>query len=213
MSWIDILIIGIFIMYVIVDFNRGLVNSLASIFSFIVSLVIATSLYKKVYEFIINNTEIYSKLYDFISENFRVGNSGESQGFEQLDLNKLPVGARDFMENIASESNNMNIAFDFATTLTDMILYLLCFLGIFLVVRMVIFVIAGFFDFIARLPVLNLMNKTGGALMGIIEGGIINIIVINSMYSLAILFNQSNVINALNNSHIAQYFYIGYLFF
>ncbi|SHE39573.1 CvpA family protein [Alkalibacter saccharofermentans] len=213
MSWIDILIIGVFVLYVIADFKRGLVNALASILSFVISLIIASSLYKSVYELVTENTDIYSNLYNFIAENFRVGNSSEAKGLEQLDLNKLPVGARDFIQNAAAESGNMNIAFDFAATLADMILYLLCFIGVFLIVRLIIFVIAGFFDFIAKLPVLNIMNKTGGAFMGIIEGAIVNIIIINSIYSLAILFNHSNIINALNNSYIAQYFYIGYLFF
>ena len=98
------------------------------------------------------------------------------------------------------------------TSLTDMILYALCFLGIFLVVRIVIFVLAGLLDFVAKLPGLNILNKLGGLFMGFIEAAIVSLVVVNSAYTLSVLFRIESVINALNNSSIAQYFYIGYFF-
>nr|WP_269747896.1 CvpA family protein [Alkalibacter mobilis] len=206
------MIFGIFLFYFIMDFNRGLVDSLASVFSFLISLVAATALYKTIYAYIVENTEIYENLYGFIKESFNKGDSIGQNGIEKIDISKLPAGAREYIENLAVEAGNMDMGFDFVASIADMILYLMCFVGVFLIVRVVIFMVAGIFDFIAKLPVLNVMNKLGGAAMGIIEGGIVSLIVVNSIYTLAILFSMDGMTNALNNSNLAQYFYIGYLF-
>lgn len=210
MSWIDLMILFIFAFYIVLDFNRGLVQSLASVVSFIVSLVVATTLYKSVYGYILGNTGIYQWIYEFVGKRF--SEQGTPSGFQLLDLERLPLAVRRVLEGIISDSGGSGVGLDLAAALTDMILYALCFLGVFLVVRIFIFVLAGMLDFIAKLPGLNIMNKLGGVLVGAIEGALVSLVVINSLYTLSVLFKWESIIIALNNSSIAQYFYIGYFF-
>lgn len=212
MSWIDILIIGIFILYIVVDFRRGLVNALASIISFILSLVIASSLYRTLYNWIVENTDIFTQINDFINQNFFDADN-TSQGMQALDINRLPVGVKEYISRVIENGSKVNVNIDVPAAITDMLLYLICFLSIFFVVRFAVFVVAGLFDFIAKLPVLNFMNKSGGGLIGVIEGAIVSLVVINSIYTIAILSNYGSLVNSLNNSFLAKYFYIGYLFY
>jgi uncharacterized membrane protein required for colicin V production len=204
------MILFIFAFYIVLDFNRGLVQSLASVVSFIVSLVVATTLYKSVYGYILGNTGIYQWIYEFVGKRF--SEQGTPSGFQLLDLERLPLAVRRVLEGIISDSGGSGVGLDLAAALTDMILYALCFLGVFLVVRIFIFVLAGMLDFIAKLPGLNIMNKLGGVLVGAIEGALVSLVVINSLYTLSVLFKWESIIIALNNSSIAQYFYIGYFF-
>ncbi|QSX07569.1 CvpA family protein [Alkalibacter rhizosphaerae] len=210
MSWVDILILFIFGFYIVLDFNRGLVQSLASVVSFIVSLIVATVLYKSVYAFIVENTGYYDKLVQFLQERFAT--DGSTNGISILDLEKLPEAVRKVIEGLITDSASSGVGVDMAASLADMILYALCFLGVFIVVRIIIFVIAGLLDFIAKLPGLNIVNKLGGVAVGVIEGALISLVIVNGVYTLSILFKMESVINALNNSSIAQYFYIGYFF-
>lgn len=207
MSWIDLLIIFIFIFFIVLDLKRGLVQSLASVVSFVASLIVASLMYKSIYRFLVEKTGVYQWLQDFLSQRFSLG---YNSGTLALDLEKLPKAIalilQELMEGAGSAERNV------LTSLTDMILYALCFLGIFLVVRIVIFVLAGLLDFVSKLPGLNILNKLGGLFMGFIEAAIVSLVVVNSAYTLSVLFRIESVINALNNSSIAQYFYIGYFF-
>lgn len=208
MSWVDLLVVFIFVFFVLLDLKRGLVQSLASVVSFVVSLVVASLLYKSVFQFLVEKTEVYQGLQEFLSKRFSLGDA--PGGVMSLDFDKLPRAVAAILEELVEGAGTAEL--NAVTSLTDMILYALCFLGIFLVVRIVIFLIAGLLDFVAKLPGLNILNKLGGLLMGFIEAAIVSLVVVNSAYTLSVLFRMESVINALNNSSIAQYFYIGYLF-
>lgn len=210
MSWIDILVLFIFGFYIVLDLKRGLVQSLASVLSFIASLVVASALYKTVYAFVLVNTGIYEWLHRAIASHF--ASQDASGGVLPLELDKLPDAVQRVLESLLQESGASALGLDLVRSLTDMILYALCFLAVFLVVRIFIFLLAGMLDFVAKLPGLNIMNKLGGLLIGVVEGAIISLVLVNLVYTLSILFKMESVINALNNSSIAQYFYIGYFF-
>lgn len=207
MSWIDLLIIFLFVFFIVLDLKRGLVQSLASVVSFVVSLIVASLMYKSIYRFLVEKTGVYQWLQEFLSQRFSIGSNS---GTLALDLEKLPKAIALILQELMESAGTAEL--NVLTSLTDMILYALCFLGIFLVVRIVIFVLAGLLDFVAKLPGLNILNKLGGLFMGFIEAAIVSLVVVNSAYTLSVLFRIESVINALNNSSIAQYFYIGYFF-
>lgn len=207
MSWIDLLIIFLFVFFIMLDLKRGLVQSLASVVSFVVSLIVASLMYKSIYRFLVEKTGVYQWLQEFLSQRFSIGSNS---GTLALDLEKLPKAIALILQELMESAGTAEL--NVLTSLTDMILYALCFLGIFLVVRIVIFVLAGLLDFVAKLPGLNILNKLGGLFMGFIEAAIVSLVVVNSAYTLSVLFRIESVINALNNSSIAQYFYIGYFF-
>lgn len=209
MSWIDLLVVFIIVFYIILDFKRGMVQALASVLSFVVALVAATALYRNAYTLVVENTGIYSWLYDIVENRFP---SIYDNGLNLMEVDKLPQVVQNAIGDLLNDTIASGMSFDLAASLTDMILYALCFLGVFIIVRILIFIVAGLLDFIAKLPGLNVMNKFGGLLVGIIEGGIISLVVVNAMYTLSILFKLESVINALNNSSLAHYFYIGYFF-
>lgn len=209
MSWIDLLVLFIIAFYIMLDFKRGLVQSLASVLSFVISLVVASALYKSAYTWVVERTGIYDLIYQIVEERFP---SVYDNGFVLVDVEKLPIAVQKVVEDLINGTTAAGIRMDLAASLTDMILYALCFLGVFLLVRILIFVVAGMLDFIAKLPGLNVMNKFGGLLVGVIEGAIISLIAVNALYTLSILFKMESIINALNNSSLAHYFYIGYLF-
>lgn len=209
MSWVDILVIFIIGFYIVLDFKRGLVQSLASVLSFVVALLVAGALYKSAYSLVVERTGIYNWIYQGVEGRF---SSVFENGIVLADIDKLPLAVQKVVEDLINGMISSGAMVDLAASLTDMIIYALCFLGVFLLVRILIFVVAGMLDFIAKLPGLNVMNKFGGLLIGVIEGAIISLVAVNALYTFSILFKMESIINALNNSSLAHYFYIGYLF-
>ncbi|HCX64003.1 MAG TPA: hypothetical protein DHN33_02175 [Eubacteriaceae bacterium] len=213
MSWIDLLVIGLIVFYVVTDFNRGFIRSVASLVSFVVSLFVAGRLYRLLYDWLVEDTKVYTSIKSFIEKNFfPTQQSGES-GFERLDLMRFPQGAREYLQRHIEGNGSYEVVSDVSVLITDAVLYILCFIAVFILARVAISLVVSIFDVIAKLPVLHFMNKTGGLVIGVIEGLIVNLIVINLIYTFAILFNIQSLINGINNASIAPYFYFGYLFF
>ena len=176
--------------------------------SFVISIVIAGLFYKDITRLIVNKTG----LIDNISVFNQQGQMDFSGLLNTTEVHNFPQGAQEFIQNIISNPNeffgeNMHKGF------TQIILEIVVFFVIILIVRSMIYLIANMFNTVSKLPVLNFFNKTGGGILGIIEGCILNVVIVSFIYTLAIFSNQGILADTVNNSIIAQIFYLGYIIY
>lgn len=209
MSWIDISIILVLLISIAVGYARGLVLSLASLLSFVISIVLANLFYKDLALYIINRTTISSTVSKFITS--ASGEIGKAGSWINGNLvNNLPSGAKDYINNFALEST---VESHLSGMITSAVIHIFCFLLIFTLIKLIIFAISHGLNTVAKLPVLNFFNKSGGVLIGVLQGLLLNFIVVSVLYTIAIFWKQESLIYAINNSVIAPYFYIGYIFY
>ncbi|MFZ7133493.1 MAG: CvpA family protein [Eubacteriales bacterium] len=214
MSWIDILVIFIIAGAAIKGYVRGLVLTLTSIISFVMSIIIAGVFYKDISGLIILNTKIDDAIYSFITEHIGVNDSGYIDAWANgSQVNNIPQGAKGYIDNVIIENTHEIISQDISYTLSQMLIHIMVFIAIFLAVKLLFYFTAHIIDVLFKLPVLNFFNKTGGGIIGMLEGAILSVVIISLLYTVAIFVNYEALADALNNSNIAHLFYLGYIFY
>ena len=62
MSWLDLLIVFVFVFSILSGIRKGLIFSLAALFSFVISFMTANAYYERLGEFLISNTKILEEI-------------------------------------------------------------------------------------------------------------------------------------------------------
>ena len=82
---IDLIIIGIILLFTFIGYKRGLVKIAFSLCTFFIALIISLILYKPVSALIINNTEIDEKIEDTIVQKILPEGLSRTDEFELED--------------------------------------------------------------------------------------------------------------------------------
>lgn len=213
MPWIDIMVLIVLIVGVTRGYRRGLILTLTSIVSFVGSIVIAGLFYKDLSQYVINNTGVGQKLTVFISENIRLGDGTMNTWIEGSNISTFPEGAKGYISASLTENANSFLSQSLSESISQVIIQALVFIVLFFGVRVLFSILGHLIDGVFKLPGLSLVNKAGGGIVGLIEGILINILIVSMVYTLAIFINQGSLVDAVNNSTLAQYFYLGYIFY
>ncbi len=178
---VDICIVAIILLSTFLAYRKGLVKLAVGLFSFIIAVVLTFVLYQPIANIVINCTgidemiedSIYEKANDIIKEDEEESLTNEI--IEQAKNEMLPETARTLSVNIIKG-----------------VVIIILFVGIKIGLRFVTFIA----DLVAKLPVLNQINKAGGIVYGILRGILV-------IYVLLLLTNVSGQIdpeNAVNKS-------------
>lgn len=146
-------------------YKRGLVHIVLSMVAMLVTFVLAGILTVPVSAMIKSATPLYDTIEksvsELVAENDVSTTSLESLGLPEQIEEKILEGAGEAIGNFNEY---------LVTTISDMLLKALTFfvliIVIYIIVRIVIFVC----DFISKLPLINSINKTGGLVVGIVQG-------------------------------------------
>lgn len=204
---VDIIIIVVILLCIFDGYRKGLVGMLFSIVSFIISVILAFALFNPVASLIKNNTELDENIQTAIITNFTSEDSSEDNGSENL-----PDVITNYIEKTANDIKNSSIE-SVAVNISDTCVNGLSFFGIFLVARIVLFIISKVANLIAELPLLKQVNKAGGFLIGIIKGLLIVYIVFAIISFLAPVFEGSQLYSVINESFIGNFMYDNNLLF
>ncbi|MCK9479366.1 MAG: CvpA family protein [Firmicutes bacterium] len=139
--------------------KSGLIKTIFHFGYYIIASAVAMYLYP-----ILSNYLLGSKISEFIHQ--------------KVILPKIAVNTADmampvFMSRII-KSGIENTTESIAATLTAMVLNIICFVGIFLIVKIGLRLTANLLNSIAKLPVLSAFNKFGGLIAGAANGILIS---------------------------------------
>lgn len=215
MNWADIVVLIILGISVLTAYKNGFVKTCFDFFSTIVSLILAYKLYptssawlrstgwfstiKSSVESTINIKEVVSDM--TLSAQTSLINSLELPNFLKTALLKNNNTEVYGMLNVSQIEDYIS------SYIANICINVVAMVGTFLVVLIIIKIIAGVIDLVAKLPVLNFFNKTAGAILGLAKGVIIIWIVcmvITFFYSKPAL---QPILLAIQQSTIAKFFY------
>ncbi len=190
---VDLIIIGIILLSTFLAYKKGLVKLAIGLCAFVISIVITFVLYQPITSFIISNTQIdetienaiYEKANEIIKEN-ESQNSGTSQILETAKNGMLPETARNLSINIVRGGTMIvlfvavQIALKFVTVLADAI---------------------------AKLPIIDQINKAGGTIYGVLRGTLL-VYVILLVLAIPGKINPNNIANeSIDKSSLGKVMY------
>lgn len=179
-TWLGIAATGILVLSGLFGFRRGFVREAVTMFFWVLSIVLVWFMNPYVNNFLKENTPLYeivqNSTRDYVESKLEGNTAMEEQGQSSL-LESL--GLPTFLTEEIKENNNaavyqylaVNTFVDYvsdylALAAINGVSFLVSLLLATLLIRMLTYAL----DIIARLPVINGINKSAGALVGIVKG-------------------------------------------
>lgn len=206
---VDLVIILTIMVSTIWGYKKGLTSVLFKIVIFIASLIIAFILFKPVSNFIIERTGIdewlTEKIVDTLSGTPIA--DGELIDLEQSNFSKNVVEIiNKFVKEALNQTkvNAVNYVSSNLAIYGIRILTLIFLLGI---SRFILAFIKSIAEFIANLPILRLINKSGGLIIGLLRA-LLSIYILLAIISIILpLFKSNLILEAINSSKIGIIMY------
>jgi len=200
---VDLILIGILLVFIFAGYKKGLTGSLLKLISFALSIVIAFVLYKPVSNIIINNTQINENIKSAIINNFSENKNSEEQNKIQ---NSILNNVNKEIENATTEAKN-TIVEQSAERISTTIINLGCAIIVFLIAKVILWVISFFIKGVASFPIIKQIDKLGGIAYGVVEGLIIIYAVLAIISFASLVWTDSTMIQAINKSVLGNNLY------
>lgn len=175
MNWLSVVILAVIVLCIFQGLRRGMVRSAFSLISVILTLFFGSLLNPYMSRFLTENTPIY----DTVQEKCEGSITAALENKEEQDqfISGLPLP--ESMKQILAENNNEQsyqtlLAETFSEYLSHSIAKVaigsISLIFTFLLVSMFMNLLVGMLDGIFSLPVLSLLNRAGGAVLGAVQG-------------------------------------------
>lgn len=179
MNWLLIAVIVILAGFTIYSYQRGFVKSALSMTLFLITILLVNLLNPYVTEFIMEQTSVYDTVKDSCMEIYSPDNQKEiqTQGSDDEIINSYPVA--NILKKKMIEDNNAAqyqlldvskiqeyIAAYIAKTIISSASYVLTFILVYVLLRVLMIAL----DILTHLPGIKEINKTVGAVLGLIQG-------------------------------------------
>ena len=187
---IDIIILVFILLSAIGGYRKGLISLGIHLFAFVLALLISFVLYRPIGNIIINTTQVDETIQATIQKNAET--MVNTKGFEN-DLTKSLV-----------ESAENGMLPEVSKELAYNIVYLGTMIVLFLVLRVCLMLVNTVANAISKLPVLDQVNKLGGAAYGVVRGIIITYAVL-LIISLGIAINPTiKLTQMIDDTYLAK---------
>lgn len=208
---VDLIILGILILFIAIGYYKGLTGSLLKIISFVLALVIAFVLFKPVSNLIINNTNWDENLEQSIREMI-IANDNKETAVEETNEEKqnMPTVMMDYINKTVEKAGNDAkgaIAEATARQVSVIIINAGVWIGLFLIARIILFFVKGLANLITKLPVIKQFDKLGGIIYGMVEAVVIIYGILAIISFVSPLVSNLGIISAIQQSFIGSMMY------
>ena len=220
-NYLFIAVIVLFLYMIIRGYTKGFLRIAVTFLGMIVILMAVKRITPYVSEYIINNTGAYTSVKEKITERFEQANSQydntiqtnqeltiNSYDLPDLLKNKLIINnTKEMYKILVVELFEEYVSAYLAKTAVKAMAFVILFVVFIVAFKILLSVV----DLISRIPIIKGINKTAGALLGLIESLLITwvffIIVVMFMgnesgYSLIAMISESKFLSFLFNSNI-----------
>lgn len=177
---VDLIIIAIVALSTFLAYQKGLVNLAIGLCAFVVSIVITVILYQPISNLVINVTSIDEMIEDTI---YKKANDIMEKEEKEEDLTNSMI---EMAKNEMLPQTARNMAVNIVTGAVIIVL----FVGVKIALRFV----SAFANAVAKLPIVDQINKAGGLVYGILRGVLI-IYIILLIVNIPTQINPNNAIN------------------
>lgn len=203
MNWIDAVVIFLLAVNAFIDYKRGFIVSVYRVFSWTISIFIASNLYPYLTSFLKGNTNLYSSIKVLVENHLVSGTSGSVDDIINIPLPSLVK--EKLTETLAQQGNIVRETL--TTTIADFSIKALSLILLVIIITIGLKILVKILDLIAHLPVLNFFNRNMGMLFGVLTG-VVQLWVIGAVLTyMSINVKYEELFIAIKNSKLGSYFY------
>ena len=216
-QWVLILVAAILLLHILNGRRRGLVKTVFSLFSVIVAMVVTATVAPMLSKQLQNNETVYVFVEDKVTASLDVyiedmEESSVAVQNEVIQGLPLPEAVKDMLV----ENKNAEVYQAMAVEglrdyvikyITGVVINAGSFIVVFIVVNIAIRILAVLLDIISKLPVLNTLNKTGGAVIGFLQGMLVIWLLCIVLMAFSSTELAKDVYAQINASKILTYIY------
>jgi len=215
MNWTDIAVLIIIVVFMIIGLKNGFLYSVFRLLSYILSVIFAIKFYP-VLSSMLQKTVIYTNIKAAVvngiikQQSDNISTIKERTAQTIVDGLKLPSFIKDsILENVAKKDifGVQKILDAVGSEIAMLVINILSVILIYVIIRFVLVFARVIIKTIARLPVFKQLDKTGGLVLGAIEG----IFIVYIICAVLILFSAfpkfASTIDSIEGSQLANYFY------
>lgn len=202
---LDIILVAIILLNIFIGYKKGLVKLAVGMIAVLASIIISILLYKPVSNIIIEKTEFDENIKSTIINNFAQDTENEEEDSEEID-----DGFMKYIEKYVDDTINKTkneIVVEASNVISEKIINICAFLGIFLITRILLTLLTFVADIIMSLPILKQFNEVGGILYGIIKALLIVYVVLAIAFLIIYITGNATISNAISSSYITKLFY------
>lgn len=194
---IDIILIAIVALNIYIGYRKGLVKLAVGLLAVLVSIILAVVLYRPVSDMIIKNTEIDEKIENVITKNF-ISEEEDVLVQDKSLITHLEGYVDDTVEQTVTSMSSM-----IATKAINIVVIL----GIFLIVRVAMFLLTFVTDIITELPILKQFDAAGGIAYGTIKSLIIIYVVLAVLFFIVSITGNNALKDMIEGTFLTKLFY------
>lgn len=182
MNWLCVIILGIPVLYIFNGFRRGMVKMAVSFLSIVLTLAASFVFNPYIERTLKQETEIYEsvqkKCEDYIIDTVEMKENGEvSEEEQKAVIQKLPLPKEMteilFSNNVAGENGTVlmeSFAGYLSERIADFIINVISLFLTFLVISIVMGIVGKVLGKIFSFPILSMINRIGGGVLGAAKG-------------------------------------------
>jgi len=216
-QWVLILVAIILLVHILNGRRKGLVKTVFSLFSAIVAIVVTATVAPMISKQLQSNETVYA----FVEEKVAVSLGNYIEDLEESSvavqnevIQGLPLPAA--IKDMLVENKNTEVYQAMAVEglrdyvikyVTGVVINAGAFIVVFIVVNIAIRILAVLLDIISKLPVLNTLNKTGGAVVGFLQGMLVIWILCIVLMAFSSTDIAKDIYAQINESKLLTYIY------
>lgn len=215
MNWTDITVFIIMAVFMVVGLKNGFLYSVFSLVSYVVSVVFAIKFYPVIAN-VLKETVLYTNIKTAVingiikRQSVSVSTINEGSSQTVIDGLKIPSFIKDSIsEKVVNQDifGVHKILDAIGSEIAMLVINILSVILIYIIIRAALKFIRVIIKTISKLPVFKQLDKTGGIILGAIEG----ILVIYILCAVLVLFSAfpkfESTIESIEDSKFANYFY------
>lgn len=196
---VDLVVLAILLLCIFKGYKRGLTGSLIKIFSFLIAIVVAFTLFKPVSSIVVDNTNYDEDLQSSIVQVF------EKEKTEDKEESASPIVQyiSDEVKGATEEKKN-EIVTNAAQQLSIKIINVLVFIALFIITRVALIFVKALTNLITKLPLIKQCDKIGGVIYGLLQGLVIIFVSFTIITYIATITKNYALIEMINKSYISS---------
>ena len=126
------------------------------------------------------------------------------------DKTNMSENVVDFINSIVKDGINEakeSIVTYVAQQLSKFMIFTLTLIFLIIIIRVILGLVRGMAEFIARLPIINLVDKSGGLVYGFLKGLVIIYVVLAILSIISPLIADLRILNAISDSQLGSKMY------
>ena len=213
MNILDLIVVIIFVLSILVGTFRGFIKTTMGFLKFILSLILTNIFYPYVGSFLRSNDNLFISLRNTISTALGLQNAvydaAYATEYEIISSLPLPQSFQNALIQNNTISSHINLGANtfleyISGFITSIVINIIAMVLVFIIVYIGLTILTHFINFVAKLPVINGLNKILGAAVG----GIWGLLIIWFVLALSTLYFSAqggfDIYTELENSNIAR---------